>query len=296
MTAGSDFDWVLLVDGIASPEHLDACSAIAEHLRSEGLKGPGAEATFGDLVFSHDLIHYIGGDEDSNANLTRRMLLLLESAPIGRDDAYVRTTNNILNRYIIEDFGWMHARNPMNVPRFLQNDIARYWRTIAVDFAYKRRRRAGKGWALRTAKLRLPRKLTFAAGLLMCYSCALDPEISAIVSSEAGRGAAAKIVAHLATYVRKTPLGIFAELFLAHDSLAPTAKRLFDTYDNFLAILNDDEKRLRLETLAHDEIAEDPVYQAVRVLGHEFQEGLDRVFFDPDSPKLYELTRTYGVF
>ncbi|HEX9198166.1 MAG TPA: hypothetical protein VF865_01300 [Acidobacteriaceae bacterium] len=296
VTAGSDFDWVLLVDGIANPEHLDACSAIADHLKSEGIKGPGAEAIFGELVFSHDLIHYIGGDEDTNANLTRRMLLLLESAPLGREDAYARTTNNILSRYILEDFGWMHARNPMNVPRFLQNDIARYWRTMAVDFAYKRRRRAGRGWALRTSKLRLPRKLTYAAGLLMCYSCALDPEISTIVPSEAGRGAAAKIVAHLATYVRKTPLEIFAELFLTEDSLTPTARKLFATYDEFLALLNDDAKRERLETLPHDEVAEDPVYQAVRDLGHQFQEALDEVFLDPTTPKLYQLTKTYGVF
>ena len=64
------------------------------------------------MVFSHDLINYIGGGDDTNANLTRRMLLLLESVCIGRDDAYRRVVTNILKRYIVEDYGWMHGRNP----------------------------------------------------------------------------------------------------------------------------------------------------------------------------------------
>ena len=159
---------------------LEATLDIESCLRDEAVKGPGVEATFGGLVFSHDLVNYIGGSDDSNANLTRRMLLLLESKCIGRDDAYRRVVNNVLGRYVVEDFGWMHGRNPGNVPRFLQNDMARYWRTLAGDFAYKRRQRAGRGWALRTAKLRLSRKLTYAAGLLMCFRCATHPPDSRI--------------------------------------------------------------------------------------------------------------------
>jgi hypothetical protein len=204
LTAASDLDWVLLVDGFASGEHLEATLAIEDCLRRSAQKGPGAEATFGGLVFSHDLINYIGGTDDSNANLTRRMLLLLESVAVGRDDAYNRVVDNILKRYILEDFGWTHSQNLMNVPRFLQNDIARYWRTLAVDFAYKRRQRAGRGWALRTAKLRLSRKLTYAAGLVMCYSCASDPDIQSINASEAGSNGANQIVTHLANYYQRS--------------------------------------------------------------------------------------------
>lgn len=287
LTSGSDLDWILLVDGIADPAHLEASQAIESYMEEQAVKGPGAEATFGGLVFSHDLIHHIGGSDDTNANLTRRMLLLLESTCLGRDDAYRRVINNVLGRYIREDFGWMHARNPMNIPRFLQNDMARYWRTLAVDFAYKRKKRAGRGWALRTAKLRLPRKLTYAAGLLMCFSCASD----ALEPSTFRKGdgdlvtlaiddvepAALAIVEHIGKYVKMTPLAIFAKLFLENEQLSTAAARMFGAYDAFLSILNDDEQRARLDHLSQADVATDPVYQRVRDLGHEFQGALDSV-------------------
>ena len=46
---------------------------------------------------------------------------------------------------------------------------------MAVDFASKQRDRAGEGWGLRNAKLRMSRKLIFASGLLVCFSANLDP-------------------------------------------------------------------------------------------------------------------------
>lgn len=298
LTSGSDLDWILLVDGGANPVHLDDSLSIESLLKEEAVKRPGPEATFGGLVFSHDLINYIGGGDDTNANLTRRMLLLLESVCIGRDDAYRRVVNNVLRRYIVEDYGWMHGRNPRNVPRFLLNDMARYWRTLAVDFAYKRRQRAGRGWALRTAKLRLSRKLTFAAGLLMCFRCATHPPGPTDPLGGDPDQAALKLVEILRTYVEMRPLALFAELFLEDDRLNAVASRMFGTYDEFLAILDDDEKREHLDGLSQPEVvATDPVYQRVRELGHEFQGALDSIFFDPvGCPQLYELTRTYGVF
>jgi predicted nucleotidyltransferase len=303
-TSGSDLDWILLVDGIADPAHLDAFQKIETYLNEEPVKGPGAEATFGGLVFSHDLINYIGGGEDTNANLTQCMLLLLESACIGRSDAYHRVINNVLKRYIHEDFGWMKGWNSLNVPRFLQNDMARYWRTLAVDFAYKRRKRAGRGWALRTAKLRLSRKLTYAAGLVMCFSCSINsPSIphsneNQIESFENKmESAALAFVAHLSECVQMTPLAVFANLFLQHKHLAPVANRMFRAYNEFLLILNDIDKRSHLDNLVQSKVADDPLYGRVRELGHEFQGSLDSIFLDSvDFPEYYNLTKTYGVF
>lgn len=118
-TAGSDIDWTLLVDGSADPQHYDLTGKIKEVVLGLSAKETGAEGTFSTMVFSHDLIHEIGGEDDTNSNTTRRLLLLLESCPIGRDDAYQNVTRNILNRYLLEDRGfWKGSR--YRVPRFLK--------------------------------------------------------------------------------------------------------------------------------------------------------------------------------
>jgi predicted nucleotidyltransferase len=133
-TPGSDLDWTLLIDGSADPRHHDLFREVGVKVNRLAAKQPGEEGTLGAMVFSHDLIHEIGGEDDTNKNTTRRLLLLLESRPVGREDAYVRVVRNILNRYLLEDRGlWKGSGH--RIPRFLQNDFARYWRTMAVDFA-----------------------------------------------------------------------------------------------------------------------------------------------------------------
>ena len=176
-TSGSDLDWTYLIDGQANSDHLRIAQKINRLVR-ERFSGPGATGTFGNLAFSHELIHQIGGQNDTNKNTTQRILLLLESAPIGnRTQAYDRVILGIINRYLEEDTHLLsHDSSRYRVPRFLLNDIVRFWRTMAVDFASKQRDREGSGWGLRNAKLRMSRKLIFASGLLVCFSASLDPE------------------------------------------------------------------------------------------------------------------------
>lgn len=293
-TADSDADWSLLVDGIADPQHLNSSLEIARRIRELGIKQPGREGTFGQLTFSHDLIHYIGGEDDTNTNTTRRMLLLLESTSIGQPDSYTRVLRNVLDRYLSEDFGWIHGRNPKGVPRFLQNDISRYWRTMAVDFAYKQRQRAGEGWALRSAKLRLSRKLIYASGLLFCFSCALNPDIRDLDKSSPSR--IQTVIEHLWKSSQKTPIDLLAEVFLPYDSLNEVALNVFGAYDKFLGLLSDASARSHLETLAQADASSDEVYERVRSLGHTFQAGLNRLFLEDNEAGIFELTKTYGVF
>ena len=75
-TLGSDIDWTPSVDGSADPKHHDLVRQIGLLGDSMAGKSTEAEGTFGSLVCSHDLIHQIGGEDDTNRNTTRRLLRL----------------------------------------------------------------------------------------------------------------------------------------------------------------------------------------------------------------------------
>lgn len=287
-TSGSDIDWTLLVDGQANPEHLCSALEISKYI-SEGEKPPGREATFGGLTFSHDLIHKIGGEDDSNRNTTQRILLLLESTATGRNEAYLRVLRNVLWRYVSEDYGLVHRLAPFNVPRFLQNDIARYWRTVAVDFAYKQRQRAEEGWALRTVKLRISRKLTYVSGLLMCFGCETD-EPKPLPEGEGDNLDLHPIVEHLSKYSQKTPLDILADFLVRHPGADSLARN-----NEFLAELNNPDTRKRLEGLRRDQVSTDSTYKSMRDLSHQFEEALTD-FLEENDTGLWKLTKVYGVF
>lgn len=292
-TDGSDVDWTLLVDGAANPYHQEAAQRIRCRLGEMGLAPPAPGGPFGSLTFSHDLLHNIGGDDDTNRNTTQRLLLLLESAPVGRDRAaYDRLVGSVLARYVEEDIV-SPGDTPYRVPRFLQNDVARYWRTMAVDFAHKRRVRGTQGWALRNAKLRLSRKLMYVAGLLSCFSC--DSAFRARTRRQPWREAD-EVVEHLSGLVRSTPLDIVAGMMLYYfGELSGAAQKLFGVYDEFLGLLHDREWRAHLKGLPPAQADTDREYQRVRGLGMRLQDALTEVFFHADTP-LRDLTIRYGVF
>jgi predicted nucleotidyltransferase len=293
-TIKSDVDWTLLVDGQADPQHLEIAHDVAERLKKGNFPAPGATGTFGNMTFSHDLVQKIGGREDTNENTTRRVLLLQESVPFGKPEAYERVLRLILSRYLKEDRGLCYGSIPYKVPRFLLNDIVRYWRTITVDFVEKQRGQSGKGWGLRNAKLRLSRKLIFASGMLSCFSCEL------LCSSDARRQllkehSTVAMEEHLRNFIKKTPLEILATFLLELHIKRSTARKLFSAYNAFLAILNNPKKREHLKNLHYNQIPGDKIFNEVRRCGQQFQEGLTSLFFE-DNKNLRDLTIFYGVF
>ena len=69
VTPGSDLDWTLLIDGECDTRHLEVTQAISALVTKDN-KGPGATALFGTMAFSHELVHLIGGEADTNRTTT----------------------------------------------------------------------------------------------------------------------------------------------------------------------------------------------------------------------------------
>ena len=295
-TAGSDLDWTYLIDGESNPEHLPITQKIAALLADAEFCKPGPTGVFGNMAFSHDIIHQIGGSSDTNRNTTQRILLLLESSPIARQEAYDRVIAGILYRYLQDDTSFITSYGKKTkIPRFLLNDIIRFWRTMAVDFASKQRERNGQGWGLRNIKLRMSRKLIFVSGLLTCFSCLHDPS-PALRKLSVGTGQPIDpLVNHLKRYVNSTPLEIVAHSIFVYAVPDSTSKKLFDSYDLFLDKLNNPEVREHLGELRSEQAEASSVFQAMRKLSHDFQDALTELFFGRIE-KLSKLTETYGVF
>ncbi len=275
-TSGSDLDWTFLIDGQADPGHLDTSLEIRRRVTEAGFKHPGQTGTFGNIAFSHEIIHLIGGTRDTNENMTRRILLLLEFDAIRKLelDAYSRVITQVLKRYLEEEARLVtDDKKYYKVPRFLLNDIVRFWRTMAVDFASKQRERGGQGWGLRNAKLRLSRKLIFAAGLLTCFSCEGLPVLEEPELDES------PMLSRLLDYVRLTPLEILAKELLARGIQDDVSKDLFDAYDEFLSILDDGDKRKRLKDhVTPENCRDDEVFQEIQNLVGNFNKGLTSCF------------------
>ncbi len=270
ITRESDDDFMVLFEGEPADSARPSIEDVAGAL---GGRPPGPEEIFGSHVLLDDLRAKIGRDEDTDANLTRRMLLMLESVAICGERVHADARRALIAGYLdanVRDY---------RPPRFLVNDLIRYWRTIAVDFEGKMRARKGEGWGLRNAKLRLSRKALFARGLLPVLDCYGHP-----VSDMLG---------YLGQRMSVPPLDRLADAFVDRGALDPGV-RVLTAYDEFLAILDDGEKRRKLSELGIEDAAESSLFTRIAELGKEFEAGLLALLFD--DPELRRWVREYLVF
>lgn len=301
----SDLDWTYFVDGQANARHLKIAHEIRSAIESEKLSvdgetrnrfsGPGPTGTFGNLAFSHQLVHLIGGQDDTNKNMTQRILLLLESIPLGPRSAYDRVARAVIDRYLQEEAELLvEGERRFKVPRFLLNDIVRFWRTMAVDFASKQRDRGGKEWGLRNANLRMSRKLIFASGLLVCFGCNVDDELQSKISTDNHDINLKHLANHIWEHVNSTPLDILA---LFTDKLRvdrDVTRRLFSAYDGFMGLVSNRETRSALRSMSAKASRTDAVFAQVRAISNDFENGLNTLFFK--NERVRPLTEKYGVF
>jgi predicted nucleotidyltransferase len=293
-TEGSDADWLLLLDGLSDPEHASLARTIRSRIVEVVGKNVGRTGTFGDIVASHELVHYIAGTRDSNENLTRRILLLSESRALTNPLLRERVIRNVLARYVIHDRSVQsRSGRRQTVPHFLLNDVVRYWRTMTSDYASKMWERDREGWAIRNIKLRFSRKVLFLWGLLACFSGDLfaPSDLYGVESED-------EYFSRLAELIRAQtdvpPLELLARAVLQSEDDS-VADAIFSSYDHFLKVLSDPDARMKLEAVHFDDALDDPTYADLRDASHRFREGVTRLFFDT-HPKLPQLIRDFGVF
>jgi hypothetical protein len=268
VTAGSDDDFMVLVDGAERDEVEPSIEAVKTVLD----QAPGDQGVFGEPVFCDNLVGNVGLDRDDNKNLTRRMLFILESVPATAGDVCAAARVRVLRRYLDESI------KDFRPPRFLLNDTVRYWRTICVDFAGKEQAGPEK-WGLRNAKLRTSRKVLFAGGLLPIFEC---------VSLE--RGA---MFDFLNARFDMPPADRIAQAFIDHDASDPGARAL-GAYDEFLGLLDDENFRRELRDVTRATADESKAFAEVRRLGADLEAGLLGLLFETEP--LSKLVRDYAIF
>jgi len=289
-TSKSDLDWIVLIDGQVDEQHYRTFQNIRKKLIEAKEVPPGSTGTFGGMAFSQDIVHRIGGEDDSNRNLTLRMLLLLESLSVGDDAARERVIRAILRRYLADDPSWTW-KSDGKIPRFLLNDSVRFWRTMAVDFADKFHDQVGEKWALRNAKLRFSRKLIFLTAILVSFSWHLRRKtLSAHKEQHIDLAQS-----HFLSYLSRPPLDIVADELLLGNVSDSICDKILSSYDEFLSIMDDVTSRETLVELPRELAEKSPLFQRIRELSHVFRDGILEWLFDPHS-EIFELARDYGVF
>ena len=259
-SAQSDIDYVMVSEG------KEMASDLSERVRTEigsiVPNSPSEDGAFGEPVNRGDILANIGGDDDSNRNITRRILLLLEGEWLFNKEGLQEFRREILERYIGE------GMTDHQLALFLLNDIIRYYRTIAVDYEFKiSGNGAPKPWAIRNIKLVFSRKLLYASGLF-----------SIGMTADRARDEKIEILEDLFDRpVMERMMAICGE-----ERMAPVVA----SYNRFLDFLGDPGNREHLATLQPSNRG-DEHFRKIKNEGHHFTRELLKLFevtFDSSHP------------
>ncbi len=285
VTKDSDCDYLVLSSGTPSPVQIADIFKVVNKKREDlELIEVGSQGYFADFVSSTELFLKIGLDRDSNINTTRRFSVLLESLSVLNEEVRKSTIIKILERYCLQ-YATRDMTDPITVPRFLANDLIRYWRTIAVDFEAKRWRDFNQGWGLRYAKLLSSRKLLFAGSLVALLLT--NKALSGATDSDERYD---QLIEYLLDQFEKPPL---ARLSAAYPHVNAQSRSHIASvllcYDEILGLLDTRGVRKDIKTSSSSDES-----HRVTVLSNSIHSSLERIFFEDDL--LGPLTKRYSLF
>lgn len=225
-------------------------SLIQPILQRHICKDNGSSNTFGTKVITSisELSDHVGGISDSNQNLTRRMLTILEGRSLFNDNLFENLRNILLTKYI--------SINENELTRYFLNDLIRYYRTITTDF--QRKMDDGQDWGLRNIKLKFSRKLIYFSGITIVY------ELLKFDTSE-------NKITRALELIKIPPLERLYSVFNEYNS--EQISQIFKEYDSFLEALERDENRKILNNCKKENKDECELYKELNQKSKKYEEN-----------------------
>ena len=249
----SDVDFFIL----SGEEHCskDLIAEVRAAIKKVVPHSPASDGAFNDVEKRTKMLRNIGGSDDDNWNITRRVLLLLEGEWLFNCDGLQDLRKKILDRYVPESIA------DHQLALFLLNDIIRYYRTVAVDYEFKTTEAEEvKPWAIRNVKLVFSRKLLYASGLFS--------------------------VAMTADRTREEKLEVLEQLFalpvierMIFICGKSRMKPVLQSYQVYLDRMSDAGTRTHLQNLK-PKGRKDPVFREIKNEGHRFTRELLKLLDD----------------
>lgn len=226
----SDFDRIVIVkdslDQDAISKFSDGFDQFMNPILDEcQLSKPNPKGIFIRPISREQIVSIAGDMKETYADLSRRVLLLLESKSALNEREYDTVLEEVLGKYA-EDVVYQNNKNFV----FLLNDVIRYFRSICVNYQYTKAGTEWGKWPLRNIKLRHSRVIMYfslvaALGALSRYEKSNKLEV-------------------LRGLIGLEPL---KRLFVAYQlSNDDGFFRVAEYYDVFLLYLNKEDVRARL--------------------------------------------------
>lgn len=226
----SDLDIMPIMDGEVLDEALDRSlrDAVEKEL---GLKvSKGLDLTKRTVVSELKNPDYIGTDDDNTSRLSRRIMVLTESAAAGGG-----LSLDDVRRQILETYQSADRTSGRHVHSFC-NDIARYYRTLCIEYKAKVDVHS-KDWGTRNMKLRHSRKVWYFSSILACAATA-----------DRRDDAAGRVLAELG----KPPIDRIIDAVKSRSAEAlPLAGQLLESYAWFLEFMANPKHREALASVGH---------------------------------------------
>lgn len=281
-TLGSDIDWLVVVN--AMPEHPAAARNLVVRVKEcvskeaakegSGAKDPGTSGLFGRATGLFDIIERVGLQDDTNQTHSMRMEIVHESVSLLDPQLHARILERTIGRYL--SLSEVRQDTP---PRFLLNDMLRYWRQITVDYQAKAPLGVHDPKAvLRYLKLLTTRKNVFASSILPLIA----PRDSSV---------------DWQTYLNEVyTLPPLARLATVTESAPPfvheAVRTVFSTVDLFVQLTGDEDRRKHFGDLTRDSRNCDASYVQLKTAAARLQEAYESIFLG-DWSEVAQNTRHY---